>query len=586
MKRLKGKKAEGLRQKAEGKKFFSPQPSTLSLQPNFFTSLPLSLLTVLLLSLSFPSPDCGYLAWIALVPWFITISRGEGSVAVPSGIVGGVFFIVNLYWLYYVTPLGWILLGLYCGGYFLAFGLAARFVIQRTRLPLTAFAPFLWVSFEYLRSFILSGFPWFFIGHTQYSFLHVIQIADITGVYGISFIIVLVNACIMEIILAFLKKVRQRDSGDHFVGALISTDIKLKARHFWGGSVVYLLLPLTIVIVILSIFYGCFKLKGYQPLEGPTICVVQGNIPQSLKMDTSEEQQEKNLKKYFSLSEQAIGKDIDLLVWPETMVPGLLNINPALTGREIDKLSHDSVKTLVLQAKSNLLLGGTAIGLTGEDEQRFYNSAFFYNRNGKLIDRYDKIHLVPFGEYTPLKSIFPFLARLVPYEVGISSGSRRTIFELDTVHGNNYRFGVVICYEDTVAPLVRDFKKGGADFILNITNDGWFHDSAELNQHLAIMVFRAVENRVGIARAANTGISSFVSPNGEIYAQLTKDNKRREIEGTLISKIMLHEKGSISWYTSYGDIFALFCITVSFVMLPGLTFYPVLRRNLENLLHK
>lgn len=515
----------------------------------------LSFLTILLLSVSFPTPDCGYLAWVALVPWFITIASGKGSAAISSGIVGGIFFIANLYWLYYVTPLGWILLGSYCGGYYLAFGLTARFIIKRIPLPFTAFAPFLWVSFEYLRSFILSGFPWFFIGHTQYKVLHVIQIADVTGVYGISFMVVLINACVTDIVKRLW---------------VIGNRSWVKGQPYHLPPITYYLLT-PLIILLLSLSYGHFKLKGYQPIKGPTICVVQGNIPQSLKMDTSEEQQEENLKKYFNLSEQAIGKDIDLLVWPETMVPGLLNINPALTGRKIDKLSHDSVKTLAFKTKSNLLLGGTAIGLA-EDEQRFYNTAFFYNRNAKLIDRYDKIHLVPFGEYTPLRNIFPFLARLVPYEISLSSGSRRTIFELDTADGNKYKFGVVICYEDTVAPLVRKFKKEGADFILNITNDGWFRDSAELDQHLAIMVFRAVENRVGMVQAANTGISAFVSPNGEIYAELSKDNKRREIEGVLSSKIILHKKGGDSLYTSYGDIFALFCTTVTFIITLGIGF--------------
>jgi apolipoprotein N-acyltransferase len=506
----------------------------------------LSFLTVLLLTLSYPTADCGWLAWVALVPWFIAIAGEKNkSISIYSGIVGGVFFVANLYWLYYVTPLGWVLLGLYCGGYFLAFALVAGFIIRHTNLPLTAFAPFLWVTFEYLRSFILSGFPWLFLGHTQYAYLPVIQIADVTGVYGISFIVVLVNACVVDLI--FLKR------GVRFV------------------------IPFSIILVVLSITYGYFRLQGYKPVEGPRVSVVQGNIPQGLKMDTSEEQQVLNLEKYFNLSKQIFGEEIDLLVWPETMVPGLLNIDPALTGRKIDERSQELVKSLAIQAKSNLLMGGTAIGLA-EDGQRFYNSAFFYNKEGKFIRRYDKIHLVPFGEYTPLKSIFPFLARLVPYEVGLSSGRERTIFELDTVRGNKYRFGVVICYEDTVAPLVREFKKGGADFILNITNDGWFRDSAELDMHLTIMVFRAVENRVGMVRAANTGISSFVSPVGEIYAEFSKDNKRREIEGVLISKIILQEKGGNTWYTSCGDVFAIFCTAVS-IIISGFGVWYVLRRK-------
>lgn len=522
--------------------------------PTFFSKkVGLSFLTILLLTLSYPSPNCGWLAWVALAPWFIAIAGGKNkSAAVYSGIVGGVFFVVNLYWLYYVTPLGWILLGLYCGGYFLAFGLVAGFIMRRIPgLPFTAFFPFLWVSFEYLRSFILSGFPWFFIGHTQYAFLPIIQIADVTGVYGISFIVVLVNACVTDIVLYF-------------------TSLKDSNKRACAFVIIF-----TVVFVVLSMSYGWFRLRGTEIVEGPKITVVQGNIPQGLKMDMSEEQQVLNLEKYFNLSKQAFGEEIDLLVWPETMVPGLLNIDPALTGRQMDKLSQELVKALAIQAKSNLLMGGTAIGLA-DNEQRFYNSAFFYNKDGNLIRRYDKIHLVPFGEYTPLKSIFPFLARLVPYEISLSSGTERTIFELDTGRGNKFRFGVVICYEDTVAPLVREFKKGGADFMLNITNDGWFRDSAELDQHLAIMVFRAVENRVGMVRAANTGISSFVSPNGEVYAELSKDNKRREIEGVLTDRIILYGRDSNSWYTSYGDIFAIFCMAVS-IIISGFSLWYILQ---------
>ena len=235
--------------------------------------------------------------------------------------------------------------------------------------------------------------------------------------------------------------------------------------------------------------------QGLQTTGRPAICMVQGNIPQDLKFDSTEEDDIQILKKYSDLSMGVKGNLIDLLVWPETMVPGLLNINPELTGRKIDMLSQFTAVQLAQDMNTNLLLGGLALTLVG-DEQIYFNSAYYYNREGKLADRYDKIHLVPFGEFTPLKKYFPFLASLVPYEIGLTHSNRRTLFNLDTPTGGSFTFGSSICYEDTVPSLIRKFKKDGAEFMLNITNDGWFRNSAELDQHLAIMVFRAVENRI------------------------------------------------------------------------------------------
>jgi apolipoprotein N-acyltransferase len=319
-------------------------------------------------------------------------------------------------------------------------------------------------------------------------------------------------------------------------------------------------LPLLLLLAIL--FYGFYWLRHYTPQEGPTICLVQGNIPQDLKFESTEEDQIQILKKYSDLSMNLKGTPIDLLVWPETMMPGLLNINPELTGRKIDVLSQLTATQLAQDLNTNLLLGGIALTLVGE-EQIYFNSAYYYNREGKLVDRYDKVHLVPFGEFTPLKKYFPFLANLVPYEVGLTPGSRIVLFHLDTLKNGSYTFGASICYEDTVPSLMRKFKKGGADFMLNITNDGWFRDSAELDQHLAIMVFRSVENRICMARAANTGISSFVAPDGTIYDKLSDLTGRyREISGTLINCIKLVKRYN-TFYTICGDWFAILCTTAT-----------------------
>ncbi|MBI2472764.1 MAG: apolipoprotein N-acyltransferase [Planctomycetes bacterium] len=520
---------------------------TLS-KANFIKIPGLSFLTILLLCLSFPPADMGCLAWIAFIPWFILIVTEERYAYINALFIGTVFIFIQLSWLRHVTYIAWILLSLYCAAYFLVFAFCSRFIIFRLRLPLVVVAPCMWTALEFIRSFLLSGFPWFFVGHTQYQYLPIIQVSDITGVYGVSFIIIMINACIADLIIyAFTKR-----------NLLMFPD----QRFILYGLVC--ILPFILLAAILS--YGFCWLNHYKPQEGPTLCMVQGNIPQEVKFESNEEDEISILKKYTDLSLSVKGEQIDLLVWPETMVPGLLNIDPELTGRKIDVLSQLAPIQLSQELNTNLLLGGIALTLNGE-EQRYFNSAYYYNTDGKLVDRYDKIHLVPFGEFTPLKNYFPFLASLVPYEIGLTHGYRRTLFRLDTTELGSFTFGSSICYEDTVPSLIRKFKKDGADFMLNITNDGWFRNSAELDQHLAIMVFRAVENRFCMARAANTGISSFVSPDGAIYAKLSDSKgKYREISGTLTDRIKLVEKYN-PFYTMCGDWFSILCVAALLIML-------------------
>jgi len=521
---------------------------------NFVKLSGLSFLTILLLCLSFPPADLGFLAWIALVPWFILVVTEERYVYLNALFIGTVFVFIQLSWLRHVTYIAWILLSLYCSAYFLCFAFCSRFIIFRLKLPLVVVAPFTWVALEYIRSFFLSGFPWFFIGHTQYQFLPIIQVSDITGVYGVSFIIIMVNAGIADLILYIAVHRSTSDSSSLHC---------FPSRKFAFFGLICIL-PLTLLTVILS--YGVSWLSHYEPQEGPILCMVQGNIPQEVKFESNEEDEISILKKYTDLSMDIKGKPVDLLVWPETMIPGLLNIDPELTGRTIDVLSQLTPIQLSQDLNTNLLLGGIALTLVGE-EQFYFNSAYYYNPEGKLVDRYDKIHLVPFGEFTPLKKYFPFLAKLVPYEIGLTHGQRRTLFLLKTSQHGSLVFGSSICYEDTVPSLIRKFKKDGADFMLNITNDGWFRNSAELDQHLAIMVFRAVENRFCMARAANTGISSFVGPDGAIYAKLSDSKgKYREISGTLVDQIKLIKKYN-PFYTICGDWFSILCGTAVGIML-------------------
>lgn len=536
-----------------------------------------SSVTVLLLCLSFPPVDFYFLSWFALVPWFIAILVGGRYVYPCALFTGLMFFLVELSWLRYITVPAWVLLSSYCAVYFLIFTFIARLLIFCSGWPFTIVSPCVWTMMEFVRSFLFSGFPWFFVGHTQYRCLPVVQVSDITGVYGVTFIIILVNACITDLFicssfrggfkpLSFLGTVLERPFTEQYCRSLCS----YRKSLFIGVTC-----AVPIVLVIAALSYGFLWLKGYESEEGPRICVVQGNIPQDLKFEPNEEEQIQILKKHADLSADVGSGQVDLVVWPETMVPGLLNIDPELTGRKIDVLSQLTAAQLAQNLNANMLLGGIALVLDGE-EQTYYNSAYYYNRAGVLLGRYDKIHLVPFGEFTPLKRYFPFLAYLVPYEIGLTHGHERTLFQLDTSAAKRYTFGSSICYEDTVPSLIRGFKRDGADFMLNITNDGWFNNSAELDQHLAIMVFRAIENRICMVRAANTGISSFVSPDGTIYKRLTdREGRYKGICGTLVENVKLARKHN-TFYASYGDWFPLFCTTV-----PGVAFIIAIRRRLS-----
>ncbi|NOG84512.1 MAG: apolipoprotein N-acyltransferase [Planctomycetes bacterium] len=509
-------------------------------------------LTILFLSFSFPSPSISYLVWIAFVPWLLILSTGYKT-GFFSYLIGVSFFVINLSWLRYVTSLGWILLSLYLAAYFLAFGAISHYLKRKLRLPYICIVPFVWITFEFIRSSPVTGFPWFFIGHSQYQHLTLIQIADITGVYGISFLILIVNAAIADI----AEQVILRKTS-------LFTHI-----NNWGkkGSVFFWIVALTPSLMLLFAFvYGFLSFKHHtQYQDGPNVCLVQGNIPQGIKINPDDKQQEEIVLRYRNLTLDTTEKGIDMFVWPETMVPGILNIDPQILDRKIDSLSKESVQKSAQTKNAYMLVGGTAIDVY-ENIPFYYNAAFYYDRNGNYLDRYDKIHLVPFGEFVPLDDYFPFLSHLVPYEVNLSGGKRRTIFTLETIKDHTvFQFGVIVCYEDTIAPLVRKFRQDGAEFMVNVTNDAWFCNSAELDQHLSIMVFRSIENRMSIIRAANTGISSFVSPSGEIYDFLTKEGKQKEIDGILCNKIK-YENRETTWYTNYGDVFALSCLIATILL--------------------
>lgn len=430
-------------------------------------------------------------------------------------LTGVVFWLGTIYWLIHVTLPGMLLLVLYLALYFGIFGfIIARYSLLAARCSFFTI-PIIWVILEYLRSYVfIIGFPWALLGYSQYLNLPVIQIADITGAWGVSFLVMMGNVFIYRVTGYGLRD-------------------KVKKRN-----VPYLLSGL---VFLFSLGYGFYKLSRdpYPVSRIPIkVSVIQGNIPQEFKWD--ERYEKFIIDRYLSLSAKAVKDSPDLIVWPEAALPVVLEEKP---------LFLEKIKTFNRGFNIPSLVGA----VTARDNF-YYNSAVFLSKEGRLLNRYDKLHLVPFGEYIPLKRILPFLETIVP--IGeIERGKDWTVFELD-----ERKFSVLICFEDAFPELSRGFIKRGADFLVNITNDAWYKKTSAAYQHLQASVFRALENRVFLVRAANTGISGFISPEGRIISLIhDKENEEIFISGYATQSIApLVVKGS--FYTRCGDIFVFVCL--------------------------
>ena len=481
----------------------------------------LSILSAFFLILSYPKFNLVFLAWIAFIPLFIALEHTNVKERLIIGYLFGVFFFSGvLYWLTNVSILGTVILVL-----FLSLGPAffcALHSLAINHKPLDAlFIPSIWVLIEYIYTYIFTGFPWALLGYSQYLNLPFIQISDITGPYGVSFIIILVNFCIYSFIKKFPKKEEY-------------------------GLV-------TLILVVSAFIYGIFKLNEDYVCPSLVASVVQGNIPQEMKWD--ENYKKFILDKYETLTYKAIKNRPDIVIWPETSVPGILEkeVNIYKTAAGIAKF-----------IKTNLL-----VGTVRKEGAIFYNSASLLSKDGDILDSYDKMHLVPFGEYIPLEKYMPKFRNMIDKTIGdFSPGAAYKLFKISveyvSVLGNErfrdikfFTFGTLICYEDIFPAISRNFVKEGAEFIVNITNDAWFGDSSAPYQHLQSSVFRAVENRVPFIQCANTGISCFINQKGRITDIVWKDGKETYVDGYKDKKI--YPLRRITFYNRFGDMFCLLC---------------------------
>lgn len=478
----------------------------------------------LLLVLAFPRFDLGPLAFFALVPLLFALYGERPQKAFGMGLLTGcLFYLVSLSWMTHTMTvyggLSWpvsvlvlFALAFYLSLYFAFFALLFATARDRSGLFQLLFASSLWTALEYLRTYLLTGFPWNLLGYSQYRNLPLIQIAAYTGVYGVSFLLVFTNVSIASAL----------------------------RPPFRGREV---LPPLLLSLLLLLSAFGSAWIPLSQPSKGRelNVALLQGNIDQGVKWDPA--YQRATLETYRRLTMEAAKENPALVVWPETATPFFLRSHPL--GEEVVQIAQE--------AGVFLLVGSP--DWDGEERRRYFNSAFLLSPEGRIVDKYDKIHMVPFGEYVPLKRILFFVQKMA-YGIGdFSGGDRYTVFSFPSG-----RFSVTICYEAIFPDQVRRFVQGGADFLVNITNDAWFGLSSAPYQHLAMAVFRAVENRVYLIRAANTGISAIVAPTGEIVKATDLF-----VEAAVSGAIRLKE--GMTFYTRFGDLFALGCVAFALATL-------------------
>lgn len=499
-----------------------------------------AIISGLMLTAAFPKAGVSGMAWVALVPLFIALRGADPKEAFRTGMIAGLaYYLSLLYWVVFTMRtygyLPWwqcvsllVLLAAYLALYP---GLFAMAVSRLCRKPghLVLLAPIFWVALEYARSFLLTGFPWGIVGYSQFNRLNIIQISDMFGVYGVSFLVVLFNASVYVLLLFAAQKKWRGHAADR--------------RQAMGA------VAAPLILVGFALGYGKMRIGTMDGAvaQAPSrlVAVVQGNIDQARKWDPAF--QIGTTKKYVDLTLSAAAGQPDLVVWPETATPFYFEASPKLT-----RLVTDAVR----QAGTHLLVGSPSVqGKPGG--HAYYNSAYMVAPDGHATGRYDKVHLVPFGEYVPLKHLLSFVGKMVAQVGDFSPGEKgRTL----AWGKDGPPIGVQICFEIIFPGLSRSLVKNGAGVLVNLTNDAWFGKSSAAFQHFSMAVFRAVENRRSLVRSANTGISGFVDPAGRIVAQTAL------FEDAVVVRRVPVLTGT-TFYTRMGDALPLACLIVLAVMM-------------------
>ncbi len=536
------------------------------------------LLAGVLWALSFPKPSIAGFAWVAPGLMLAAALGTDGRSAFRLGYLTGlIYHLISLYWLllipiqlepgtswltghlYKIGPVvGWLalsgFLALYPGSWvWLCWRLyPAHFDSTGTdttplvdqflragrvqRMSWTVACAALWVAWEMIQARFLSGFPWNLLGASQYQMLPIIQIASITGVYGVAFLMVWFSVSLIGAGALMLRQPVRRES--------------------W---MLELMLPLLGVAGVVT--FGMHKLREPQPAEGKlTVALIQPSIPQTLIWEPAAAQE--RFRKVIQLSEQALTKGHpELLVWPEAAVPGFARWSTN---------AYDAITNLVRQHEVWMILGSDDVARAEHPESSedyvYFNSAFLVRPDGEFVADYRKRKLVIFGEYVPLGRVLPFLKYFTPISGGFTPGQRPIPFVLPDL---GVRTSVLICFEDVFPQLVREYVDDQTDFLMNLTNDGWFDESAAQWQHAGSAALRAIENGLPLVRCANNGLSCWVDACGRLHDVDFPGTKDIYGAGYKLVTVptLAGAKHDLTIYTRYGDWFGWSCVGLTGVLL-------------------
>jgi apolipoprotein N-acyltransferase len=499
-----------------------------------------------LLRFAYPRWDIWWLAWLAPVPFIYILFNASPRRSFWLGwLFGFCFFYPTVFWLNTLIaynpfiPLGIFILGLAMGLSIAIFALCCSFFELRMPQWRWLYIPALWVVIEYLRGIApFGGFAWAFMAHTHYQQIPFIQVADIVGVYGISFVIV-TGHVLLAGIAHFLVRKRK--------GASLSRSLIINTVVF-------------ATLIALTLTYGLWKLQvPDESRKHITVGVVQPNVPQDMKLtsyaspdaEIRETLQVRILKDLARLILELKGQT-DCIICPETSITDVwFTLNEEL---------QDFMVQLAQKAGAPILFGAdnTTVKPGENYADKMYNSAWLAHPDTGISDKiYNKMHLVPFGEYVPLASVIPFLQNSIVQIGNFDAGTESTIF---TINKGTTKFGVMICFESSVSSLARHLANRGAEFIVVITNDGWYGKSAGAYQHFPLSIFRAIETGRPIVRAANTGISAVISPKGKILAQT-------KLQQQITFTTIFTPTTQATLYSKVGDVPILILILILLVLL-------------------
>ncbi len=540
---------------------------------------------VLLRWASYPWPNYWLPAHLSLVPLSLLAVRAESTKQLLrwTYAAGVAFWAIGCIWLFNVASYGYLVLGIYMGVYPMLYVLLLRTVSRGLHLPLFFAVPMVWVSVEYVRGFMFSGMPWFGLGHSQPTQL--IQIADLFGSYGVSFVVAMSAGVLCDLLTQ-----------------------PLIAPGGGPGKTVRLALVSWLLVMIGTIGYGQWRLGQAPGDNAPTlrVAVIQTDVPLDSKWEREKEQtrhtearRQAELAEFDDVDEltrSAAAEQPDLIVWPETTMPRPINrtlieqsaipLRQALEAGRAPDDQRDAyiywaaaldyqqrVHRLAIDTGAALIIGGHAFPDPVNASTKRHNSAYLISPEGQTLDRYDKVHRVPFGEYVLFEETFPWLAvflrKIAPlpgYSLQPGENVRPLAWPSDDAD-ELLVIGTPICFEDIVSYVCREmiYKSGRkrGHLLVNLTNDGWFPGTAEAPQHEQIARFRCIENRVPMARSVNRGVSGFIDSSGRIISRVEVDGRTQEVAGYAVADLRLDSRSTL--FGRIGNLFAVVCVGLTLV---------------------